>query len=279
MLVLMSLVLVICAIEAIIHYMVCSWVVIILALVTAFQHVFYIDMSILLLIQTLTILVMCFKGPDHELFPAQEAVLPIQTCIVDLILDKDNFVTTRIVVPSSDIECLNGKHASQSKIGRLIGVNIQIIPREELPPCVAETDEVIQVCWPTNSSNILLDSFNINDVEKIHIASKMPKNKGMIFRFHFLTFFLFLQIKGEIKAARETVLKVTERLRKYLFNDFYQRDTNLPTAPLPVVETSSNIKAPVDEVYSGTETSSTHQNLHNVAATLPSKVIIVLQFG
>lgn len=38
------------------------------------------------------------KGPDDELFPAQEALLHIQTRIVDLILDKDNTITTKLIL-------------------------------------------------------------------------------------------------------------------------------------------------------------------------------------
>jgi len=91
------------------------------------------------------------KGPDDELFPAQEALLHIQTRIVDLILDKDNTITTRLVVPSSEIECLDGKDASLSEIRRLTGANIQILPRDELPPCVAKADELVQVCHLSHS--------------------------------------------------------------------------------------------------------------------------------
>jgi poly(rC)-binding protein 2/3/4 len=81
------------------------------------------------------------------MFPAQEALLHIQSHIVDL--DKDTIITTRLVVPSSDIECLYGENASLSEIVRLTGASIQILPREELPPCVANTDELVQVCHLT----------------------------------------------------------------------------------------------------------------------------------
>ncbi|XP_027366275.1 RNA-binding KH domain-containing protein RCF3 isoform X4 [Abrus precatorius] len=84
------------------------------------------------------------EGPDDELFPAQEALLHIQSRIVDLVPDKDNDITTRLVVPSSDIECLDGKDASLLEIRRLTGANVQILPREELPLCVAKADELIQ---------------------------------------------------------------------------------------------------------------------------------------
>ncbi|KAG5067400.1 hypothetical protein AAZX31_04G215000 [Glycine max] len=85
------------------------------------------------------------EGPDDELFPAQEALLHVQTRIVDLVLDKDNTITTRLVVPSSEIECLDGKDVSLSEIRRLTGANIQILPRDELPLCVAKTDELVQI--------------------------------------------------------------------------------------------------------------------------------------
>ncbi|CAL0305420.1 unnamed protein product [Lupinus luteus] len=85
------------------------------------------------------------EGPDDELFPAQEALLHIQTHIVDLVLDKNNTITTRLVVPSSDIECLDGKDASLSEIVRSTGANIQILPREERPLCVAKSDELVQI--------------------------------------------------------------------------------------------------------------------------------------
>ncbi|CAL5204074.1 unnamed protein product [Lathyrus oleraceus] len=85
------------------------------------------------------------EGPDNSMFPAQEALLHIQTRIADLVLDRDNIITTRLVVPRRDIECLDGNNASLSEIGRLTGASIQIIPREELPPCVANTDELVQI--------------------------------------------------------------------------------------------------------------------------------------
>ncbi|KAF7816677.1 RNA-binding KH domain-containing protein RCF3 [Senna tora] len=85
------------------------------------------------------------EGPDDELFPAQEALLHIQTRIVDLELDKDNIITTKLVIPSSDIECLDGRDASLLEIRRLTGANIQILPREELPLCVSKSDELVQI--------------------------------------------------------------------------------------------------------------------------------------
>ncbi|XP_031256889.1 RNA-binding KH domain-containing protein RCF3 [Pistacia vera] len=85
------------------------------------------------------------EGPDDELFPAQEALLHIQTRIVDLITDKDNFITTRLIVPSSEIGCLEGKDGCLNEMRNVTGANIQILPREEVPPCVSGTDELVQI--------------------------------------------------------------------------------------------------------------------------------------
>ncbi|GMJ00512.1 Enhanced Stress Response 1, regulator of CBF gene expression 3, SHINY 1 [Hibiscus trionum] len=85
------------------------------------------------------------EGPDDELFPAQEALLHIQTQIVDLVPDKDNIVTTRLLVPSSEIGCLEGKDGSLSEMKRLTGANIQILSREELPCCVSGPSEILQI--------------------------------------------------------------------------------------------------------------------------------------
>ncbi|XP_068644991.1 RNA-binding KH domain-containing protein RCF3-like [Aristolochia californica] len=85
------------------------------------------------------------EGPDDEMFPAQEALLHIQTCIVDLGPDEDNIIATRLLVPADEVVCLEGRDGSLSDMGRLTGANIQILPREELPQCAAGTDELVQI--------------------------------------------------------------------------------------------------------------------------------------
>lgn len=86
------------------------------------------------------------QGPDDDLFPAQEALLHIQTHIVDLGPDKDNIITTRLLVPASEVALLEGMDGSLSNIRRLTCANIQILPKEDLPPCAMEADELVQVC-------------------------------------------------------------------------------------------------------------------------------------
>jgi poly(rC)-binding protein 3/4 len=85
------------------------------------------------------------QGPDNELFPAQEALLHIQTRIVDLGPDKDNVITTRILVPSKEIICFQGSGGLLSKITKSCSANVQILPKEDLPICALDSDELIQV--------------------------------------------------------------------------------------------------------------------------------------
>ncbi|KAL5998891.1 hypothetical protein ACLOJK_009839 [Asimina triloba] len=95
------------------------------------------------------IIIVCSdEGPDDELFPAQEALLHIQSRIVDLGPDKDNIITTRLLIPAADIVCLEGRDGSLSEMRRTTRANIQILPREELPRN-ASGDELIQFSSPS----------------------------------------------------------------------------------------------------------------------------------
>ncbi|KAG5617286.1 hypothetical protein H5410_017110 [Solanum commersonii] len=85
------------------------------------------------------------SGPDDELFPAQEALLHIQTRIVDLVPEKENVITTRLVVQTDEVECLGGRDGLLSDMQKITGATVKILPKEELPPCVSRTDEVIQI--------------------------------------------------------------------------------------------------------------------------------------
>lgn len=85
------------------------------------------------------------EGPDDDLFPAQEALLHIQTNIVDLGPDKDNIITTRLLVPASEIGCLEGRDGSLSDIQKLTSANVQILPKEDHPLCAMDADELVQI--------------------------------------------------------------------------------------------------------------------------------------
>lgn len=83
-------------------------------------------------------------------------MLHIQTNIVDLGPDKDNIITTRLLVPASEIGCLEGRDGSLSDIQKLTSANVQILPKEDHPLCAMDADELVQVsseltaCWQTS---------------------------------------------------------------------------------------------------------------------------------
>ena len=91
---------------------------------------------------------------------------------------------------------------------------------------------------------------------------------------------LFVQIVGEIKAAREALVELTLRLRSYLFQGPSQKETQ-PTpfhAPSPggsasnLEPASSNNTAP-RESYSGSDiTVASNQNSQTKAAPVPPRV-------
>ncbi|KAK9665227.1 hypothetical protein RND81_14G099100 [Saponaria officinalis] len=90
------------------------------------------------------IIVASDEGPEDELFPAQEALLHIQTRIVDLIPDKDNIVTTRLLIPSSETECFNDL-GSLAEMKKLTGADIEILSRDKLPAFVSSNDALVQI--------------------------------------------------------------------------------------------------------------------------------------
>ncbi|XP_048232902.1 RNA-binding KH domain-containing protein RCF3 [Ricinus communis] len=96
------------------------------------------------------------EGPDDELFPAQEALLHIQTHIIDLVPDSDNIIKTKLIVSSGEIGCLEGRDGSLSEMERLTGAKIQILPREKLPACVSEADELVQIEGEIKAARVAL---------------------------------------------------------------------------------------------------------------------------
>ncbi|KAL1813712.1 hypothetical protein ACET3Z_023777 [Daucus carota] len=91
------------------------------------------------------------EGPDDELFPAQEALLHIQTRIVDLFPDMENIVTTRLLIPSGKIIYLEGRNGLLSKIKKSTGINVQILPNEQLPVCASGNDVLLQGAYAGNN--------------------------------------------------------------------------------------------------------------------------------
>lgn len=83
------------------------------------------------------------EGPDDELFPAQEALLHIQTRIVDIAPEKENIITTRLLLQSDEIGCL--KDGSLLDKGKMGGANVEILPRGKRPDAVLGSNEIIQI--------------------------------------------------------------------------------------------------------------------------------------
>ncbi|GAB2265054.1 hypothetical protein Dimus_000121 [Dionaea muscipula] len=125
------------------------------------------------------------EGPDDDLFPAQEALLHIQTRIVDLVPDTENVATTRLIVPSSDIGCLNEGDGSLSVLKKMTGAEIEIVPREKVPVFVSGTDELVQIVGEIKAARealieitARLRSYLYRDLIRRDTLLDLPKNAG-----------------------------------------------------------------------------------------------------
>ncbi|KAJ4954639.1 hypothetical protein NE237_011422 [Protea cynaroides] len=172
------------------------------------------------------------EGPDDELFPAQEALLHIQSRIVDLGPDKDNIVTTRLLVPSSEIGCLEGRDGSLSEMRRLTGANIHILPREELPVYVSGADELIQIVGEIRAARDAL----------VEVTSRL---RSYLFR--------------EISFSKDLLpLSISATAPS-------------PAGSMFGFEAASPNRIPSRESFQGTDTSATYQNVQTVTTARPSK--------
>eukprot|EP00252_Welwitschia_mirabilis_P004930 TRINITY_DN15286_c0_g1_i1.p1 TRINITY_DN15286_c0_g1~~TRINITY_DN15286_c0_g1_i1.p1 ORF type:complete len:586 (+),score=75.80 TRINITY_DN15286_c0_g1_i1:327-2084(+) len=84
--------------------------------------------------------------PDVRVSPAEQALLHVQSLIADSGPDRDGVITTRLLVPASHAGSLIGRGGSVvSEMRRSTGANIRILPREDLPRCALESDELVQI--------------------------------------------------------------------------------------------------------------------------------------
>lgn len=88
-----------------------------------------------------------------------EAALQVHKRLVDLQSDKDKDINTcmvRLLVPANQIGCILGKGGSIiSEIRKATRASIRIPPKEELPKCASENDELVQI---TGDENVVLDA-------------------------------------------------------------------------------------------------------------------------
>lgn len=71
---------------------------------------------------------------------------------MDLIPDKDNIITTRLLIACSDVGCLDEGDGSLSELKKLTGADVEVLPREKVPAFISGSDEVVQVCIYFNIS-------------------------------------------------------------------------------------------------------------------------------
>lgn len=75
-----------------------------------------------------------------------EAMTQVHSRITSEIGDKDGIVTIRLLVPINQIGCILGKGGSIiAELRKATGANIRILPKDTLPRCAQEIDELIQV--------------------------------------------------------------------------------------------------------------------------------------
>jgi len=84
---------------------------------------------------------------EDSFSPALEAMIHVQRrTTTKMEGDKDGIVTTRLLVPTNQIGCLLGKGGSIiADMRRLTRANIHILPKDTLPRCAQEIDELVQV--------------------------------------------------------------------------------------------------------------------------------------
>ncbi|KAF3786460.1 Flowering locus K-like proteiny domain [Nymphaea thermarum] len=128
-----------------------------------------------------TIIITSDEDQDDILFPAQEALLHIQTHLVDLAHDKENIVKTRLLVPSIEIDYLGERDLFLTEISRSSNAEMHVLPREQHPLCTSSSDELVEIV-------------------------------------------------GEIRAARQALLQLTDRLRGYFFaeNSLSRESLSIP---------------------------------------------------
>ncbi|KAH7298105.1 hypothetical protein KP509_25G027100 [Ceratopteris richardii] len=88
----------------------------------------------------------------HSLCPAQEALFRVHSRIVEIgAMDDDEDepprpVTARLLVPNVQIGCVIGKGGKIiEQMRREIGAQIRVLPKEQMPPWVSNSEEIVQL--------------------------------------------------------------------------------------------------------------------------------------
>uniref|UniRef100_A0A7I4APY2 K Homology domain-containing protein n=1 Tax=Physcomitrium patens TaxID=3218 RepID=A0A7I4APY2_PHYPA len=97
------------------------------------------------------IIVSALELPGDSFSPALEAMIQVQSRITaEMGGDKDGIITTRLLVPTNQIGCLLGKGGSIIEdMRRATRANIRVLPKDTLPRCALDTDELVQIVGDT----------------------------------------------------------------------------------------------------------------------------------
>ncbi|KAK9044192.1 hypothetical protein V6N11_072508 [Hibiscus sabdariffa] len=115
------------------------------------------------------------ENPESQYSPAQKAVVLVFVRAYEVSIEKGldsgsgkgSNVTARLVVPSSQVGCLLGKGGTTiSEMRKVTGTSIWILGTDQVPKCVSENDQVIQ---------ILGGYMNVKDA-LYHVTGKLRDN-------------------------------------------------------------------------------------------------------
>eukprot|EP00271_Cylindrocystis_brebissonii_P015824 TRINITY_DN38860_c0_g1_i1.p1 TRINITY_DN38860_c0_g1~~TRINITY_DN38860_c0_g1_i1.p1 ORF type:complete len:571 (+),score=97.62 TRINITY_DN38860_c0_g1_i1:165-1877(+) len=88
------------------------------------------------------------EGPGATFSSAQEGVFRVQALLLepDVMEQPALACTSRMLVPAAQVGCLLGKGgAIISEMRRISGANIRLLPKDQLPTCALESDELLQI--------------------------------------------------------------------------------------------------------------------------------------
>lgn len=98
--------------------------------------------------------------PGAQFSPAQEALFLVHSRLLlegDVEPPPGTVATTRMLVPTSQIGCLLGRGgAIIAEMRRLSHAQIRVMPRDQLPPCALDSDELLQIVGDVNAVRLAL---------------------------------------------------------------------------------------------------------------------------
>ncbi|KAG2704962.1 hypothetical protein I3843_05G029600 [Carya illinoinensis] len=125
------------------------------------------------------------ENPDSRYSPAQKAVVLVFSRSIeagiekgqDSVSTKGSPVTVRLVIPSNQVGCLLGKGgAIISEMRKVTGAGIRIIGGEQVPKCVSENDQVVQISG--EFSNVQDALYNVTGRLRDNLFSSTQNNVG-----------------------------------------------------------------------------------------------------